>query len=103
MGPWVPVIPLIGGPSLAVGNRSCNGGEIAATARELTELARRLMSSDELMCGQKVDTLCHFVHDVIATAGAKILSLNAQQHLRIGASSRKKTDKRDAHSFFGSA
>lgn len=71
-------------------------GEIATTALELTELARRLMSSDELVCGQEVGMMCHFVHDIVTTAGAKILSFNAQ-HLRMIASSRKKTDKRDAY------
>ena len=54
------------------------------------------MSSDELVCGQEVGTMCHFVHDIVTTAGAKILSFNAQ-HLRMIASSRKKTDKRDAY------
>ena len=39
--------------------------------------------------------MSHFVHDAVTAAGAKILSFNAQQ-LRMIASSRKKTDKRDA-------
>jgi transposase len=40
--------------------------------------------------------MSHFVHDVVTAAGARILSFNAH-HLRMIASSRKKTDKRDAY------
>jgi transposase len=39
--------------------------------------------------------MCHFVHDVFTAAGVKILSFNAQE-LKVIASSRKKTDKRDS-------
>ena len=45
---------------------------------------------------QEVGRLCHFVHDTVTAAGVKILSFNAQ-HLRMIASSRKKTDHRDAY------
>jgi transposase len=71
-------------------------GEIATTAPALTELMHRLLSTDALVCGQEVGTMSHFVHDVVTSAGAKILSFNAQ-HIRMIATSRKKTDKRDAY------
>jgi transposase len=70
-------------------------GSIATTAPELTKLVRRLRCADELLCGQEVGTMSHFVHDVVTAAGATILSFNAH-HLRMIAASRKKTDKRDA-------
>jgi len=70
-------------------------GSIETTAPALTSLVARLLATDELTCGQEVGTMSHFVHDVVTTAGARILSFNAQ-HLRMIASSRKKTDKRDA-------
>jgi hypothetical protein len=70
-------------------------GSIATTEPELTTLVRRLLSMGELTCGQEVGTMSHFVHDVVTSAGATILSFNAH-HLRMIASSRKKTDKRDA-------
>ena len=70
-------------------------GRIATTEPELTTLVRRLLSMGELTCGQEVGTMSHFVHDVVTSAGATILSFNAH-HLRMIASSRKKTDKRDA-------
>jgi hypothetical protein len=56
---------------------------------------RRLGAEDELHCGQEVGTQSYFVHDVLTAAGVKLLSFNAQQ-LRVIASSRKKTDSRDA-------
>ena len=65
-------------------------------APELTELVSRLAGSGELLAGQEVGTMSYFVHDVLAAAGVKLLSFNAQ-HLRMIASSRKKTDKRDAY------
>jgi transposase len=71
-------------------------GTLATAAAELTALVRRLLSMEELTCGQEVGTMSHFVHDIVTAAGARILSFNAQ-HLRMIASSRKKTDKRDAY------
>jgi len=71
-------------------------GKVATTAPELTKLVSRLSSTDEVLCGQELGTMSHFVHDVVTTAGARILSFNAH-HLRMIASSRKKTDKRDAY------
>jgi transposase len=71
-------------------------GSISTTEPELTTRIKRLLSTDKLLCGQEVGTMTHFVHDVVTSAGAKILSFNAQ-HLRMIAASRKKTDKRDAY------
>ena len=71
-------------------------GSLPTTAPDLTKLIQRLSSIDTLLCGQEVGTMTHFVHDVVTSAGAKILSFNAQ-HLRMIAASRKKTDRRDAY------
>jgi hypothetical protein len=71
-------------------------GNIATTAPALTQVIARLLLADILMCGHEVGTMSHFVHDVVTGAGATILPFNAQ-HLRMIASSRKKTDKRDAY------
>ena len=70
-------------------------GKAATTVPALTKLVENLSAADELVVGQEVGTMSYFVHDVAAAAGSKILSFNAQQ-LRMIASSRKKTDRRDA-------
>ncbi len=59
-------------------------GSLPTTAPDLTKLIQRLSSIDTLLCGQEVGTMTHFVHDVVTSAGAKILSFNAQ-HLRMRA------------------
>jgi transposase len=71
-------------------------GKVPTTAPALTELVERLNERDELLVGQEVGTMTHFVHDVLTAAETKVLSFNAQQ-LRMIASSRKKTDRRDAY------
>jgi transposase len=70
-------------------------GSVPTTVLELSELGRRLSRDEEILAGQEVGTMCHFVHDIFTELGIRILSFNAQQ-LRMIASSRKKTDKRDA-------
>ena len=70
-------------------------GKTPTTAPALTELVQRLSESDDLLCGQEVGTSCYFVHDTLTAAGVKVLSFNAH-HLKMIASSRKKTDRRDA-------
>jgi transposase len=80
---------------LDAGGAVVERGSIATTAAALGELVRRLSTTDELMAAQEVGTQCHFVHDAVSGAGARILSFNAAQ-LRMIAASRKKTDKRDA-------
>src|SRR5262249_1301759 len=71
-------------------------GSVPTTALDLGALVSRLSKDDELLAGQEVGTMTHFVHDTVTEAGVKILSFNAQQ-LGVIASSRKKTDKRDAY------
>lgn len=71
-------------------------GKTPTTVPALRQLVLRLSESDELVVGQEVGTLAYLVHDVLTEAGVKILSFNAW-HLRMIASSRKKTDRRDAY------
>lgn len=71
-------------------------GKVPTTAAELTALVNRLSKDDELRAGQEIGTMSYFVHDVLTAAGVELQSFNAQA-LRMIASSRKKTDKRDAY------
>lgn len=71
-------------------------GKVATTAPALTSLVERLSEDGDLLAAQEIGTMSYFVHDVLTEAGVKLLSFNAQQ-LRMIASSRKKTDKRDAY------
>ena len=70
-------------------------GKVATTAPALTALVKRLSTEDELLVGQEVGTMSYFVHDTITAAGMSLLSFDARM-LRMIASSRKKTDRRDA-------
>lgn len=70
-------------------------GKVPTTATGLTKLVEQLRESDELVAAQEVGSMSYFVHDVLTDAGVKLLSFNAH-HLKMIASSRKKTDKRDA-------
>jgi transposase len=69
---------------------------VETTVPALGELVEQLSRQQELRVGQEVGTMAYLVHDAIAGAGAEILSFNAYQ-LRMIASSRKKTDRRDAY------
>ncbi len=71
-------------------------GKSDTTAPALTALITNLSADSELLAGQEVGKLSYFVHDVLTAAGVKLLSFNAYQ-LRMIASSRKKTDKRDSY------
>lgn len=71
-------------------------GKVDTTGYGLSELIRELRVSDELRVGQEVGTLCYFVHDVLAQQNVQLLTFNAY-HLRMIASSRKKSDRRDAY------
>ncbi|HMB89256.1 MAG TPA: IS110 family transposase [Rhodothermales bacterium] len=71
-------------------------GSVETTVVGLRELLRKLEQHGELLCGQEVGTLCYFVNDIFIERGVKLLTFNAYQ-LRMIASSRKKTDKRDAY------
>jgi transposase len=70
-------------------------GTIATTAIALQKLARRLRQVDQLIVGQEVGKMSYLVHDALTAIGITIKSFNAH-HLRMIASSRKKTDRRDA-------
>ena len=70
-------------------------GRVVTTADGLAALVQEVGEGGELVAGQEVGTQAYFVHDVLASCGVKLLSFNAQQ-LRMIASSRKKTDRRDA-------
>ena len=69
---------------------------IPTTVLALQELTRRLRLVDELVVGQEVGKMSYLVHDAVTAVGVPIKSFNAH-HLRMIASSRKKTDRRDAY------
>jgi transposase len=71
-------------------------GKIETTAEAIRALLKRLRGEEEIVVGQEVGTLARFVYDVLTSAGVRVLSFNAQQ-MRMIASSRKKTDRRDAY------
>jgi transposase len=71
-------------------------GKVETTVPALGELVSELARRDKLRVGQEVGTMAYLVHDAVAGAGVEILSFNAYQ-LRMIASSRKKTDRRDAY------
>jgi transposase len=71
-------------------------GKVETTAPALGELVSELAKQDRLRVGQEVGTMAYLVNDAVAGAGVEILSFNAYQ-LRMIASSRKKTDRRDAY------
>jgi hypothetical protein len=71
-------------------------GKVETTVPALGELVAKLSEQGELRVGQEVGTMAYLVHDAVAGAGVEILSFNAHQ-LRMIASSRKKTDRRDAY------
>ncbi len=68
-------------------------GKVETNIFDLSELVHRI--GQPLLAGQEVGTLSSFVHDVLTEASVRLLSFNAY-HLRMIASSRKKTDRRDA-------
>ncbi len=71
-------------------------GKVETTVPALGELVKGLSGRESLRVGQEVGTMAYLVHDAVSGAGAKILSFNAHP-LRMIASSRKKTDRRDAY------
>jgi transposase len=71
-------------------------GKTPTTFPKLRELVLRLSKSEELIVAQEVGKMAYLVHDIVTAAGVRILSFNAW-HLRMIASSRKKTDRRDAY------
>ena len=71
-------------------------GKSDTTMVGLRQLLNKLSPHGELTAGQEVGSLCYFVSDVFNSCGVNLLTFNAYQ-LRMIASSRKKTDKRDAY------
>lgn len=71
-------------------------GRIATSYETLNTFAAELGANEPLIAGHEVGTMVHLVHDAFTDAGVPIRAFNAA-HLRMIASSRKKTDKRDAY------
>jgi transposase len=71
-------------------------GRIETSYGRLKALATELSTSEPLIAGHEVGTQVYLVHDAFTDAGIDIRAFNAA-HLRMIASSRKKTDKRDAY------
>jgi transposase len=71
-------------------------GRVPTSCEALQQLVKRLGGAQEVTVGQEVGALSYFIHDAVTATGAKILSFNAYQ-MRMIASSRKKTDRRDAY------
>ena len=71
-------------------------GQVPTTAPKLTALVQRLSAQQELLAGQEVGKLSHFVYDTLTAAGVQIVSFNAHQ-LRMICCSCKKTDERDSY------
>ena len=76
--------------------QTVQAGKTPTSVPELQKLVRRVSKTDELLVGQEVGKMAYLVHDLVTATGVKILSFNAW-HLRMIASSRKKTDRRDAY------
>jgi hypothetical protein len=60
------------------------------------KLCETLGTEHDVLAGQEVGKMAHFVHDVLVPTPVKLLSFNAH-HLRMIAASRKKSDRRDAY------
>lgn len=54
-------------------------GKIETTGPELQKLVKRLSEADELLVGQEVGTMSHFVHDTLNAAAVRNLAFNAAQ------------------------
>lgn len=70
-------------------------GRISTTDIELRRFATDLAGRGPVLAGHEVGTQVYLVHDAFTDSGVEIRAFNAA-HLRMIASSRKKTDKRDA-------
>ncbi len=71
-------------------------GKVPTTVPALARLMSKLGGEGDLVVGQEVGSMATLVHDAVTGAGVKLLSFNPY-HLRMIASSRKKTDRRDAY------
>lgn len=77
------------------GGEVVSRGYAATTVEGLSDLVTAV-GGEDLLAGQEVGAMAYFVHDVLTSLGVQILSFNAH-HLRMIASSRKKTDRRDSY------
>jgi transposase len=71
-------------------------GKAATSTAELQALAKEVAVEQEVLAGQEIGNMAHFVDDVLAPTQMKLRSFNAH-HLRMIAASRKKSDRRDAY------
>jgi transposase len=70
-------------------------GKVPTTQEGLSRMLCEVGGPRDLVIGQEVGKMTAFVQDVLVAHGGEIKSFNAH-HLRMIASSRKKTDRRDA-------
>ncbi|OGQ89861.1 MAG: hypothetical protein A2289_06515 [Deltaproteobacteria bacterium RIFOXYA12_FULL_58_15] len=70
-------------------------GKIPTSFEGFNSLVTKIGGPDQLVAGQEVGKMATFVYDVMTKLNVELKSFNAY-HLRMIASSRKKTDKRDA-------
>jgi hypothetical protein len=54
-------------------------GKVETTGPELQKLVKRLSTTEELVVGQEVGTMSHFVHDVLSAAAIRNQAFNATQ------------------------
>ena len=71
-------------------------GKTPTTPAELSKLVEQFGDKEELLLAQEAGKKSYLVHDVLTEAGVRLLTFNAH-HLKMIASSRKKSDKRDSY------
>ena len=71
-------------------------GKTPTTPAELSKLVEQFGDKEELLLAQEAGKMSYLVHDVLTEAGVRLLTFNAH-HLKMIASSRKKSDKRDSY------
>lgn len=70
-------------------------GKTPTTPAELSKLVEQ-MGNEEVLFAQEAGKMSYLVHDVLTDARAQLFTFNAH-HLKMIASSRKKSDKRDSY------
>lgn len=70
-------------------------GRVSTSEDGFSQLLNEIGGSEDLLAGQEVGSFAYFVRDTFHAQGVELLSFNAN-HLRMIASSRKKSDRRDA-------
>jgi transposase len=71
-------------------------GKTPTTPTELSKLVEQIGRGEDAVFAQEAGKMSHLVYDVLTAARAQLLTFNAC-HLKMIASSRKKTDKRDSY------